>query len=98
MSETKNDRSLDFKTATSIPDGTPSGTSESAMSNGDDELGAENAALGEYVVGTVAEKKLLRKVDFIMIPSLWFMCVMAYLDRNNIVSYSNFYVGVEAAD
>lgn len=89
MSDTKMDRSLDLKTATSVADGTPSGTSESAMSNGDEELGAEQAALGEYVVGTVAEKKLLRKVDFIMIPSLWFMCVMAYLDRNNIVRLQN---------
>jgi len=52
----------------------------------DGELGADRIALEEYVPGTKAEKQLLRKVDLIMIPSLWFMCVMAYLDRNNIVS------------
>jgi hypothetical protein len=53
----------------------------------DGELGSDRIALEEYVPGTKEEKRLLRKVDFIMIPSLWFMCVMAYLDRNNIVSF-----------
>jgi len=55
----------------------------------DDNLAADQAALEDYAPGTKAEKRLLRKVDMIMIPSLWFMCVMAYLDRNNIVSFVN---------
>lgn len=83
------DPSVDLKTSTSVVDGAHSGATEGSMSNGGEELGAEQAALEEYVVGTIAEKKLLRKVDLIMVPSLWFMCVMAYLDRNNIVRMIN---------
>ncbi|XXH00611.1 catabolic L-serine/threonine dehydratase [Hypoxylon texense] len=41
-------------------------------------------ALAEYQPGTPEEKKLLRKIDLYMIPCLWFMCVLAYVDRNNI--------------
>lgn len=37
-----------------------------------------------YVPDPAREKKLLRKVDFVMIPMLWWMCVLAYVDRNNI--------------
>ncbi|KAK5705938.1 hypothetical protein LTR17_021229 [Elasticomyces elasticus] len=37
-----------------------------------------------YVQDLAKEKKLLRKIDFIMIPMLWWMCVLAYVDRNNI--------------
>ncbi|KAI2628500.1 MFS general substrate transporter [Hypoxylon sp. NC1633] len=41
-------------------------------------------ALEEYQPDTPEEKKLLRKIDLYMIPCLWFMCVLAYVDRNNI--------------
>ncbi|KAI1781518.1 major facilitator superfamily domain-containing protein [Hypoxylon cercidicola] len=41
-------------------------------------------ALAEYQPGTPEEKKLLRKIDLYMIPCLWFMCILAYVDRNNI--------------
>jgi hypothetical protein len=37
-----------------------------------------------YVPNPAREKKLLLKVDLIMIPMLWWMCVLAYVDRNNI--------------
>jgi hypothetical protein len=37
-----------------------------------------------YVPDPAREKKLLLKVDLIMIPVLWWMCVLAYVDRNNI--------------
>lgn len=40
-----------------------------------------------YTPDTAIEKKMLRKVDLFQIPILWFMCVMAYIDRNNIVSH-----------
>ena len=43
-------------------------------------------AIQNYTPGTAVEKKMLRKVDLYQIPILWFMCVMAYVDRNNIVS------------
>ncbi len=42
-------------------------------------------ALHQYVPNTGLEKKLLHKVDLSLIPMLWLMCVMAYVDRNNIV-------------
>jgi hypothetical protein len=42
------------------------------------------AALRNYVPGTQLEKKLVRKIDLYMIPTLWFMCVLCYLNRNNI--------------
>lgn len=44
------------------------------------------AALLRYVPGTEAEKRLVRKLDFILLPVLWLMYVLAYLDRGNIVS------------
>ncbi|VUC29948.1 unnamed protein product [Clonostachys rosea] len=39
---------------------------------------------GGYQPGTEAEKKLLRKIDLYLLPMLWVMCVLAYIDRNNI--------------
>ena len=44
-------------------------------------------ALQRYVPGTAAEKRLVRKLDFILLPVLWLMYVLAYLDRGNIVRY-----------
>lgn len=43
-------------------------------------------ALQNYVPGTDEEKRLVRKVDLILLPCLWWMYVLAYLDRGNIVS------------
>ena len=43
-------------------------------------------ALKNYVPDTEAEKKLVRKVDLIMIPTVWWMYILAVLDRSNIVS------------
>jgi hypothetical protein len=90
MSGPKAEPSVDLKTTAPVVNEAPSGGAKSSMSNGDEELGADHSALEGYVPGTVAEKRLLRKVDLIMVPSLWFMCVMAYLDRNNIVSMRRF--------
>lgn len=42
-------------------------------------------ALASYVPGSDAEKRLVRKMDFIMMPALWFMYILAYIDRQNIV-------------
>lgn len=42
------------------------------------------AALLEYVEGTPEEKKLVRKIDYHLIPILWAMYVFNYLDRTNI--------------
>lgn len=43
-------------------------------------------ALQNYVPGCDAEKKLVRKLDLFMMPTLWFMYILAYIDRQNIVS------------
>lgn len=42
-------------------------------------------AIQNYTPNTAVEKKMLRKADLYQIPILWLMCVMAYVDRNNIV-------------
>lgn len=42
-------------------------------------------AIRNYTPDTAVEKKMLRKADLYQIPILWCMCVMAYVDRNNIV-------------
>jgi len=44
------------------------------------------AALKNYVPGTDAEKALVRKIDMRLIPMLWIMYVLNYIDRTNIVS------------
>ncbi|CAI7653605.1 unnamed protein product [Penicillium glandicola] len=44
------------------------------------------AALEQYQPGTKQEKRLLLKIDLFLIPMLWLMCVLAYVDRNNIAN------------
>lgn len=43
-------------------------------------------ALKNYVPGTEAEKKLRRKIDLHLMPMLWIMYILNYVDRTNIVS------------
>jgi len=43
-------------------------------------------ALQNYVPNTPEEKRLVRKIDLVLLPCLWWMYVLAYLDRGNIVS------------
>jgi hypothetical protein len=43
-------------------------------------------ALANYVPDTSEERRLVRKIDFTLLPCLWWMYVLAYLDRGNIVS------------
>jgi hypothetical protein len=58
---------------------------QSDVSDDDAERGAATA-LGQYVPGTSAEKRLVRKIDFILLPALWWLYVLAYVDRGNVVS------------
>ena len=37
-----------------------------------------------YEIDPVAEKKLLRKLDFRVVPVLWFLYMLSFLDRTNI--------------
>lgn len=43
-----------------------------------------SAAVQAYVPDTKEEKQLVRKVDIMLMPMLWVMCVLCYVDRNNI--------------
>ena len=39
-----------------------------------------------YVPGSYAEKKLVRKIDLILLPSLWWIYILSFIDRVNVVS------------
>lgn len=43
-------------------------------------------ALQDYRPDTEAERKLVRKIDLRLMPILWIMYVLNYVDRTNIVS------------
>lgn len=43
-------------------------------------------ALQNYVPDSSEEKRLVRKTDMVLLPTLWWMYILAYLDRGNIVS------------
>uniref|UniRef100_A0A0D2Y1J3 Major facilitator superfamily (MFS) profile domain-containing protein n=1 Tax=Fusarium oxysporum (strain Fo5176) TaxID=660025 RepID=A0A0D2Y1J3_FUSOF len=49
----------------------------------DEEL---TVALANYVPDTVEERRLVRKIDFTLLPCLWWVYVLAYLDRGNIAN------------
>jgi len=53
---------------------------------GEAEDAAIIAALQGYVPDTVEEKRLVRKIDFILLPILWWMYILAHLDRSNIAN------------
>lgn len=55
-------------------------------------------ALRDYVPDSALEKRMLRKVDLYQLPMLWLMCVMAYVDRNNIVGLSSLKAKLEFAN
>jgi hypothetical protein len=42
-------------------------------------------ALSNYIPETDAEKKLRRKIDLHLMPILWIMYILNYVDRTNIV-------------
>lgn len=45
-------------------------------------------ALRRYVPHSAEEKKLVRKIDLFLMPILWIMYILNYVDRTNIVSLS----------
>lgn len=51
----------------------------------DQELEIEHT-LNNYAPDTDEEKRFVRKLDMILMPTLWFMYILAYIDRQNIVS------------
>lgn len=37
--------------------------------------------MDDYVPGTEAEKKLVRKIDLFLLPMMWIMYLLSYMDR-----------------
>lgn len=75
--------------AANAPDQTSSTGVEKPIPHvSDGELGDEEVleALRNYVPGSDDEKRLVRKMDMTLLPILWWMYILAYLDRGNIVS------------
>ena len=52
----------------------------------DDENSELAEALRNYVPQSAEEKKLVRKIDLFLMPILWIMYILNYIDRTNIVS------------
>ena len=45
---------------------------------------ANDRKIEQFEIDPVAEKKLLRKLDLRVVPVLWFLYMLAFLDRSNI--------------
>jgi len=45
---------------------------------------ANDRHIEQYEIDPVAEKALLRKLDLRVVPMLWFLYMLAFLDRTNI--------------
>lgn len=45
---------------------------------------ANDRSIENYEIDPVAEKRLLRKLDLRVVPVLWFLFMLAFLDRTNI--------------
>ncbi|KAH6880030.1 major facilitator superfamily domain-containing protein [Thelonectria olida] len=61
----------------SLDPATPAATSDDA------ELAV---ALKNYVPDTPEERRLVRKIDMVLLPCLWWMYILAYLDKGNIAN------------
>ena len=46
---------------------------------------ANDRKIEQYEIDPVAEKKLLRKIDLRLVPILWFLFMLAFLDRKSTV-------------
>jgi len=64
----------------------PSDEKTPRIQHGEVEDAAIIAALQGYVPDTMEEKRLVRKIDFILLPILWWMYILAHLDRSNIAN------------
>ncbi|KAJ0327587.1 hypothetical protein COL922a_013449 [Colletotrichum nupharicola] len=74
----------DIKTAKDANDNADMAEAYTAKVNlSEHELELEQA-LQNYVPDSEAEKALVRKLDMYMGPTLWFMYILAYIDRQNI--------------
>ncbi|KAL2803269.1 major facilitator superfamily domain-containing protein [Aspergillus granulosus] len=46
--------------------------------------GLRRSVMPDYVPGTEEEKKLVRKIDLYILPMMWIMYLLSYMDRTNI--------------
>lgn len=44
----------------------------------------EDADASEFIEGTEEEKKLIRKIDLFLMPTIWVLYCFSYMDRTNI--------------
>jgi hypothetical protein len=44
-------------------------------------LSLENVALNGYIPDTEEERKLVRKIDLFLLPTIWLMYLLSYMDR-----------------
>lgn len=44
----------------------------------------DEPAVEDYIPDTLEEKKLVRKVDMYLMPTIWIMYLLSYMDRTNI--------------
>lgn len=40
-----------------------------------------SSTVDDYIPGTEAEKKLVRKIDLYILPMMWLMYLLSYMDR-----------------
>jgi hypothetical protein len=52
----------------------------------DAESAAILAAYENFIPNSEEERSIVRKIDFILLPILWWMYILAYLDRGNIAN------------
>jgi hypothetical protein len=52
-------------------------------------------SLRNFIPNTAEEKKLVRKVDLFLMPCLWIMYILNYVDRTNIVRLEVFSLRLE---
>lgn len=52
-------------------------------------VSANDRSAARFEIDPVAEKKLLRKLDLRVVPVLWFLFMLAFLDRTNIGTIIN---------
>lgn len=50
----------------------------------DMKVAANDRQAGRYEIDPQAEKKLLRKIDLRVVPILWLLFLLSFLDRTNI--------------
>ena len=48
---------------------------------------ANDRSIEQFEIDPIAEKKLLRKLDLRVVPVLWFLYMLSFLDRTNIGTF-----------